>query len=124
MTCRQGAGALLLGSFGRKMSMEVLHMENDKPVHTIRFGRIKATIWANEGVNGPWYSVQVYRIYMVGEEWKQTASFGCGDPLLASKVLDQAHTWIYQQADSSRPAREADGTQDDVGTHEWQDVPF
>ena len=77
-------------------------MDRQKPIHTIRFGRIRATIWANEGPNGTWYSIQVCRRYKVGDEWKQSDSFGRDDLLLVCKALDQAHTWIYQQSHSGQ----------------------
>ena len=36
---------------------------NAKPVDTIRDGSLKATIWANFGDNGTFYSVQITRTY-------------------------------------------------------------
>lgn len=74
-------------------------MEKQKPIHTIRLGRIKAVIWANQGQNGPWYSTQVCRVYRDDQgEWKDSDSFGRDDLLLVCKALDRAHTWIYDQA--------------------------
>lgn len=73
-------------------------MEKQKPIHTIRFGRIKVAIWANQSPNGPWYNVQACRVYMDDHgEWKQSDSFGRDDLLLVCKALDRAHTWIYEQ---------------------------
>jgi hypothetical protein len=69
-----------------------------KPVHEIRLGRIKATIWENETDNGTRYSVNVCRLYKDGDEWKQTASFGRDDLPLVAKVVDLVHTWTYEQA--------------------------
>ena len=69
-----------------------------KPVHEIRLGRIKATIWENETENGPRYNVTVSRLYKDGDEWKQTTSFGRDDLPLVAKVADLAHTWTYEQA--------------------------
>ena len=85
-------------------------MEKQKPANTIRLGRIKATIWANTGETGVWYSTQVSRVYKEGDEWKQTDSLGRDDLLLACKALDQAHTWIYEQASSGRSANGISGT--------------
>ena len=65
---------------------------------------------ANQSANGIWYSVQVCRIYKDGDEWKQTDSLGRDDLLLACKALDEAHTWIYQQAQSGRSAGATGGT--------------
>lgn len=36
---------------------------NTKPVRTIRDGSLRATIWANFGENGTFYSVQLTRTY-------------------------------------------------------------
>ena len=98
-------------------------MEKQKPVHTIRLGRIKATIWANQSQNGPWYSVQVCRVYRNGDEWKQSDSFGRDDLLLVCKVLDQAHTWIYQQAHSGWSGGGANGIVGTGKAEEGQDLP-
>ena len=69
-----------------------------KPAHEIRLGRIKATIWENETENGTRHNVTVSRIYKDGEEWKQSGSFGRDDLPLVAKVVDLAHSWIYEQA--------------------------
>ena len=71
-----------------------------KPAHEIRQGRIKATIWENETENGTRFNVTVARIYKDGEQWKTTDSFGRDDLLLLAKVIDQAHTWIFEQGTS------------------------
>ena len=72
-------------------------MGNNKPIHEIRLGRIKAVIWGNELEGGGFrHNVQVRRIYKDGEEWKQSDSFGRDDLPLVAKVADMAHTWIHQ----------------------------
>lgn len=77
-------------------------MDRPQPAHTIRFGRVKATIWANESLNGTWHSVQVCRLYKDADEWKQSDSFGRDDIPLVCKVLDLAHTWICQESMSGQ----------------------
>lgn len=72
-------------------------MAKQKPAHEIRLGRIKATIWANDTANGTRHNVTVSRIYKDGEDWKQSDSFGRDDLPVAAKVLDMAHTWIFEQ---------------------------
>jgi len=67
-----------------------------QPVHEIRFGAVKATIWENQTTVGTRHNVTVSRIYKDGDEWKQTESFGRDDLQLLAKVVDQAHTWIHQ----------------------------
>lgn len=68
----------------------------NKPVHAIRLGRIRASIWANQNEHGIFYSVKISRSYRDGEGWKSTDNFGRDDLLLAGKVLDMAHTWICE----------------------------
>ena len=69
-----------------------------QPAHEIRMGAIKATIWENQTQTGTRHNVTVSRIYKDGDDWKQTDSFGWDDLQLLAKVIDQAHTWIFQQA--------------------------
>lgn len=73
-------------------------MPKQKPAHEIRLGRVKATIWENETEQGTRHNVTVSRLYKDGDEWKQSASFGREDLPLVAKVVDLAHTWIYEQA--------------------------
>jgi len=94
--------------------------ENGKqrPVHEVRLGRIKATIWANQSDNGTWYNVTVSRSYKDGDEWKSSSSFGRDELLTAAKAADLANTWIHNQ--SQAPAGNGDGT------HEGgeEDIPY
>ncbi|MEM9410898.1 MAG: hypothetical protein AAGA30_07280 [Planctomycetota bacterium] len=73
--------------------------ESNKPVNEIRLGKIKATIWANESENGLRYNVAVTRIYKDGSDWKESSSFGRDELLLVAKVVDLAHSWIYEQSE-------------------------
>jgi len=92
-------------------------MEKQKPIHTVLLGRIKAAIWLNQGTNGPWYSVQVCRLYMDKHgKWQHSGTFQRDDLLLAGKVLDRAHSWIYEQmqraGNDRQTGRTANGTMD------------
>ena len=69
-----------------------------KPIHEIRFGAIKAAVWKNETENGIRYNVTFSRLYKDGDQWQSTDSFGRDDLLLLGKVADQAHSWIFAQA--------------------------
>ena len=68
-----------------------------RPVHEIRMGRIKATIWENETENGSRYNVNLTRLYKDGDQWKDSTSFGRDDLLLLAKVAEAACSWIFQQ---------------------------
>ena len=72
-----------------------------KPVHEIRMGRIKSTIWSNDTSNGQRYNVTFSRLYKADDKWEQSTSFGRDDLPLVMKVADQAHNWIFEQASSS-----------------------
>jgi len=67
------------------------------PVHEIRFGFIKASIWRNETRVGARYNVSVIRVYKNGDRWVESSQFGRDDLPLVAKAVDQAHTWIFQQ---------------------------
>ena len=79
--------------------------ENNKPVHEVRLGRIKATIWANQTDNGLRHNVTLTRLYRDNDQWKDSTSFGRDDLPLVAKVVDQAHSWIFGQA--AKPATES-----------------
>lgn len=75
-------------------------MSKPQPVQEIRLGSLKAAIWENRSENGTRFNVTVARIYKDGDQWKTTDSFGRDDLLLLAKVIDQAHTWIFEQGRS------------------------
>jgi hypothetical protein len=75
-------------------------MAKQQPVHEVRLGSVKAAIWENKTDNGTRFNVTVARIYKDGEQWKSTDSFGRDDLLLLAKVVDEAHSWIFQNAKS------------------------
>ena len=70
--------------------------EHAPPVKEIRFGRVKALIWANDTERGTMHNVTFQRLYHDGKEWQTTESFGRDDFPLLAKVSDRAHTWIYE----------------------------
>ena len=83
-------------------------MSENRPIHEIRLGRVKAAIWQNESENGTWLSVAVSRLYRKDDRWETTTSFGRDDLPLVAKVADLAHTWIYQHgSDSTADSKES-----------------
>jgi hypothetical protein len=75
-----------------------------RPVHEVRLGRIKATIWENDTRDGVRHNVSLSRIYKDGNTWKDSTSFGRDDLPLVSKVADMAHTWVYENAGATAAA--------------------
>jgi hypothetical protein len=66
-----------------------------KPVHEIRIGRIRA----NKSARGTFHNVTVQRLFKAEDGWRSTDSFGRDDLPLVAKVIDRAHSWLYE----SRP---------------------
>jgi hypothetical protein len=71
----------------------------NRPVHQVRLGFVKASIWENTVGEGTRHNVTFARIYKErdGDQWKTTESFQRDDLLLVAKVADCAHTWICEQ---------------------------
>ncbi len=71
-----------------------------KPVTTLRCSRIKASIWQNEGMNGPFYNVTVARSYKDRDGvWKNSESFGLADLDALIVVAQQGTRWIAERSD-------------------------
>ena len=70
-------------------------MPKQKPVHEVRLGTVKAAIWENRTENGLRFNLTVARIYKDGDQWRSTDTFGRDDLLLLAKVVDLAHSWIF-----------------------------
>lgn len=68
-----------------------------RPIHVVRFGRIKAVVWLNQIATGSIHNVTVSRSYKKGEEWHETSSFGYEDLLTLAKAVNAAHSWIHGQ---------------------------
>ena len=97
----------------------------NKPVKTIRIGRISAAIWANPNEHGTFYSVTFERGYRQDQEWKSTNTFGRDDLLVLAKIADLAHTWIAQalqrrnEQTTLKQAPESDGASEEADV-----IPF
>ena len=76
---------------------------NPKPVAEVRVGRVKAAIWPNQTESGAVrHNVTFSRIYKDADgKWKSTSSFGRDDLLVVAKVADQAHTKVFEIANSN-----------------------
>ena len=71
---------------------------SNRPVHEIKVGRIRATIWvhANDRQKS-WFNVSVSRVYRDGDQWRTTSSFGRDDLPLVAKAAEMAYTWIWNE---------------------------
>jgi hypothetical protein len=68
-----------------------------QPIHSVRIGYIKASVWHNQTKAGDRHNVTLTRLFRDGDVWRESNHFGRDDLLLLAKVVDQAHTWICQQ---------------------------
>lgn len=74
----------------------------NKPVHTLRYGNVKAAVWRNEvdlgNASRAMYHVTFSRSYKDHSElWRDSGSFGPEDLLVLAKLADEAHTFIFKQ---------------------------
>lgn len=74
-----------------------------QPAHVIRYGLIKCRIFFRQTREGDRHSVTIARLYRNGDSWQESSRFGRDDLLLVAKVLDLAHTWIYEQSQAQAP---------------------
>lgn len=73
------------------------------PVHTVRYGAVKAVVWENQTQHGIMHNVTVSRSYKDDNgDWQESASFGTDDLLGLAKALDAAHSWIHEQRQKDR----------------------
>ena len=72
-------------------------MHDNKPIHSLGYGPIRASIWRNETAKGVFYDVTVSRRFKDGDDWASSQTFRERDlPVVAKAALD-AHTWIHSQ---------------------------
>jgi hypothetical protein len=79
-----------------------MNNEKTKPVDEVKFGLIAASIWKNKSKTGTHYNVTISRLYKSGQSWKRSESFGRDDLLTAAKVLELAHTRIFELSKESK----------------------
>ena len=85
-------------------------MNKNRPVHEIRMGAIKASVWLNNFGETSRHNVTLSRSYKDGDQWRTTESFGRDDLLVVAKLADQAHTWICAQRNATSGANPATNT--------------
>jgi hypothetical protein len=79
-----------------------------KPVHVVRFGLIKASVWHSRTGTNAKYSVTVVRLFKNGDTWNQSPRFGPGDLPVVRLALDEAHTWVLQRIQQQRASSRED----------------
>jgi len=86
-------------------------MSENRPVHEIRSGSIKAAIWANQTRNGIMHSTTFDRSYKEAKEWCSSRSFGPADLVHLVKCAAEAELWVRKERRRARQLE--DGEQSD-----------
>ena len=73
-----------------------------QPVHVVRLGLIKASVWRNRRNAGDRYSITVVRLFKNGSTWKQSTRFGRDDLPVVRLALDEAHTWMLNRTQEQK----------------------
>jgi hypothetical protein len=75
---------------------------NNKPVHEVKIGLLRGTVWANRQESGrTFYNCTFSRLFKdVTGDWRDTGSFNRDDLLIIAKLADLVHSWITQQGDA------------------------
>jgi hypothetical protein len=95
--------------------------ERRPPVHTIRCGWLRASIWRHESAKGPFLTATLSRSFRDDEgTWQNFHDYGRRDLLEAAKLLNEAHTWISRQ---EAKLRAENGQGNDAERNE-EDIPF
>ena len=72
---------------------------NNKPVSTLRYGHIKATIWENASKKGLFFSTTFSRSFKdQSGTWRNGASFGLNDLEALLTVAREAKEWMASHA--------------------------
>jgi hypothetical protein len=72
---------------------------NNKPVSTLRYGHIKATIWENASKQGLFFSTTFSRSFKdQSGTWRNGASFGLNDLEALVTVAREAKEWMAAHA--------------------------
>ena len=74
-----------------------------KLVFELRRGLIKVRVFRKQTKPMLRHTVMVSRLYRNGDVWKESSRFGRDDIPLVRLLLDEAHTWIFQQAGDKQP---------------------
>ena len=71
------------------------------PVHTVRLGRVKVNVWANETQTGTRHNMTLHLGYKDGDDWKETQSIGRDYGYQAARAMQLATDWIFQNGKAS-----------------------
>ncbi len=82
--------------------------KREPPVHDIRLGRLRASIWRNDhATEGVWFSVTLSRSYKDAQgQWHSAGSFGRDDLLVVGELTRLAFHWIVERSRGQQRERQ------------------
>ena len=79
----------------KKMAEKQKTEEKTKPVHNIRAGSVKASIWENKTDKGSFFSVSIQRSYKDADgQWQNSDSYPLNDLQKLALVAQKSFEWI------------------------------
>lgn len=69
-----------------------------KAIHEVRLGLILVRVFRKKTRSGIRHTLTMHRLFRNGDHWTESTRFGRDDIPPLRLALDQAHTWILQQA--------------------------
>lgn len=76
---------------------------HNKPFHTLRSGGMKAAIWLNDGIKGPFFSTTFSRSFKDRTRaWRNPSSFGFSDLEALTRLMLHAREWIASSGATPR----------------------
>jgi len=69
-----------------------------QPIHEIGHGLIKVRIWRKQTRSVLRHTLTIVRLYRNGDVWKESTRFSRDDIPLMCLVLDEAHSWIFENS--------------------------
>lgn len=74
-----------------------------KPFHTLRSGGMKAAIWLNDGIKGPFFSTTFSRSFKDrAGAWRNASSFNFSDLEALMNLTLDAREWIASRGGTPR----------------------
>ena len=68
---------------------------SNQPVETLRDGRLKATVWENDGEKGVYHTVKLAKVYQDKDgQLQETSSFSAGELLRIAELARESHSLI------------------------------
>ena len=76
---------------------------HNKPFHTLRGGGMRAAIWLNDGIKGPFFSTTFSRSFKdLTGAWRNARSFGFSDLEALTDLALDAKEWIASHGATPR----------------------